>query len=313
MRLRGFIAVLAGLALAMPLSAQYRDDQFKRDAFTQNYADTTEKTAADTSQLFSFREYFGGLAHKRSASLKTLTMGSAVFVGGSQIYNRDYWKLPVVYGGIGAGVGAGIYFNKQFQATGDDKYHVYSNLSFIGAGLVWWGSLLDGAVGYEKGKYPNPAKSTVYSILLPGLGQIYNGEFWKVPLYYGFIAGSVHFMVDNNVQYHRWKWIHNMATTEDTTVERPPQTGETAKYYRDVFRRYRDYSILAIAVSYLLQVIDANVFAYMQDFEVTDDISMRVEPSFDPGLYAVSSSSSVIPGLTRNLSPSMGLSIGLRF
>ena len=57
----------------------------------------------------------------------------------------------------------------------------------------------------------------------------------------------------------------------------------------------------------------------VQDFEVTDDISMRVEPAFDPGLYAVSSSSvipgssSVIPGLTRNLSPSVGLSIGLRF
>ena len=138
-----------------------------------------------------------------------------------------------------------------------------------------------------------------------------------MPLYYGFIAGSVHFMLDNNVQYHRWKNIHNAATTEDTTVERPPQTGETAKYFRDVYRRYRDYSILAIAVSYLLQVIDANVFAYMQDFEVTDDITMRVEPAFDPGLYAVSGSpvipgsSYVIPGLTRN--PSVGLSIGLRF
>ena len=318
MRLRSVITAVLGLALALPLSAQYRDDQFKRDAFTQNYADTTEKTAADTSQLFSFKEYFGGLAHKRGASLKTLTMGSAVFVGGGQIYNKDYWKLPIVYGGIGAGVGAGLYFNKQFKDTGDDKYHVWSNLSYIGAGLVWWGSLMDTAVGYEKGKYPNPAKSTVYSILLPGLGQIYNGEFWKVPLYYGFIAGSVHFMLDNNVQYHRWKNIHNAATTEDTTVERPPQTGETAKYFRDVYRRYRDYSILAIAVSYLLQVIDANVFAYMQDFEVTDDITMRVEPTFDPGLYAVSGSSSVIPGsysvipgLTRN--PSVGLSIGLIF
>ena len=101
MRLRGLI-VLAGCLLAsLPLSAQYRDDQFKRDAFTQTYADTTEKTKTDTSQIFSFKEYFGGLSHKRTASLKNLSMGSAILVGGTQIYHKQYWKLPIIYGGIG--------------------------------------------------------------------------------------------------------------------------------------------------------------------------------------------------------------------
>jgi len=282
------------------MAAQYRDDQFKRDAFTQNYADTTQKTAADTSQLFNFKEFFGAMAHKRTASLKTLTMGSTVFIGGNQIYHKQYWKLPIIYGGIGAGVGSGLYFNSQYQQTGDEKFMTWSTLSYVGAGLVWWGSLLDGAVNFERGKYPNPAKSTVYSILLPGLGQIYNGEAWKLPLYYGLMAGSIHFLIDNDVQYRRWKWVHNMATTDDTTVERPPQSGETAKYYRDVYRRYRDYSILAVVVSYLLQVVDANVFAYMQDFEVTDEIAFRMEPALIPQT-----------GLAQ--SPAVGMSIGLRF
>lgn len=282
------------------MAAQYRDDQFKRDAFTQNYADTTQKTAADTSQLFNFKEFFGAMAHKRTASLKTLTMGSSVFIGGNQIYHKQYWKLPIIYGGIGAGVGSGLYFNSRYQQTGDEKFMTWSTLSYVGAGLVWWGSLLDGAVNFERGKYPNPAKSTVYSILLPGLGQIYNGEAWKLPLYYGLMAGSIHFLIDNDVQYRRWKWVHNMATTDDTTVERPPQSGETAKYYRDVYRRYRDYSILAVVVSYLLQVVDANVFAYMQDFEVTDEIAFRMEPALIPQT-----------GLAQ--SPAVGMSIGLRF
>ena len=282
------------------MAAQYRDDQFKRDAFTQNYADTTQKTAADTSQLFNFKEFFGAMAHKRTASLKTLTMGSTVFIGGNQIYHKQYWKLPIIYGGIGAGVGSGLYFNSKYQQTGDEKFMTWSTLSYVGAGLVWWGSLLDGAVNFERGKYPNPAKSTVYSILLPGLGQIYNGEAWKLPLYYGLMAGSIHFLIDNDVQYRRWKWVHNMATTDDTTVERPPQSGETAKYYRDVYRRYRDYSILAVVVSYLLQVVDANVFAYMQDFEVTDEIAFRMEPALIPQT-----------GLAQ--SPAVGMSIGLRF
>ena len=153
------ILLLAGLMLAWPLAAQYRDDQFKRDAFTQTYADTTEKTAADTSAIFSFKEFFGGLAGKNKASLKTLTMGSAVFVGANQIYNRQYWKLPIVYGGIGAGIYGGIHFNKLYQSTEDSRYNTYSTLSFVGAGLFYWGSLMDGAIMFDRGgKYPNAAK-----------------------------------------------------------------------------------------------------------------------------------------------------------
>ena len=300
MKARQFIVGILLLAAGLPLRAQYRDDQFKRDAFSQTYADTTEKMAADTSQLFSFKEYFGGIAHKRSASLKTLTMGSSVFLGGTQAYNRQYWKIPVIYGGIGAGVGLGIHYNQLYHSTEDTKYRNFRDYSYIAAGLVWWGSLLDGAAFYPALRHPDPAKSTVYSILLPGLGQINNGEFWKVPIYWGAIAGSINYYVDNNRQYKRWKWIHNMATTDDEDVVRPPQSGEAAKYYRDTYRRYRDYSVLATALFYLLQVIDANVFAYMQDFEVTDDISLHLEPAVIPSNYAMNQ-------------PAMGMSLGIKF
>ena len=81
--------------------------------------------------------------------------------------------------------------------------------------------------------------------------------------------------------------------------------GDNAKYYRDVYRRYRDYSILAFAVAYVLQVIDATVFAYMQDFEVSDDISMKIEPSVIPVNYATSFS---VPS-----TPAVGMRIGVRF
>ena len=305
MTLRRLIsALIAGLALAGSVHAQYRDDQFKRDAFSQNYADSSQNVKADSSQLFSFKEFFGALGHKNKASLKTLSIGSTVFIGGNQIYNRQYWKLPLIYGGIGAGVAGGIYFNNQYKQTEDPRFRTYSTLSYVGAGLVWWGSLMDGAVSYRSDRHPEPARSTLYSILLPGLGQIYNGEFWKVPLYLGLMAGSVNYWIDNNVQYNRWKWTYDQASSTEEGVEKPPQTAETAKYYRDVFRRYRDYSILAVALSYVIQVVDANVFAYMQDFEVNDDISLRVEPSVQSlgGSFA----SSVAP-------PAVGLSIGLKF
>ena len=169
MKLYRLVIPALSLFVALPLAAQYRDDQFKRDAFTQTYADTTQKATTDSSALFSFKEFFGGLAGKNKASLKTLTIGSAVFIGSNQIYNRQYWKLPIVYGGIGAGIYGGIRCNQLYKSTQDSKYQTYSILSFVGAGLFYWGSLMDGAIMFKSDKKPDPAKATVSSLLLPGL------------------------------------------------------------------------------------------------------------------------------------------------
>ena len=297
-RLR-LLPLLIALLVPVLLHGQARDDQFKKDAFSQNYNDTTRKEKTDSTQLFSFRQYFGSLAHKRPGQIQNLFMGSTVFVGGSQIYNRQYWKLPVVYGGIGAGVGMGIHFNNKYKNTGESKYKTISTLSFVGAGLVWWGSLLDGTMNFQSDKHPDPGKATVYSILFPGMGQIYNGEYWKIPIYWGAIAGGVYFYSDNKRNYERYKWIYDQANSTDPDVENPPVSAENALYYRDMFRRYRDYSILATALFYVIQVVDANVFAYMQDFEIDDDITLRVEPTVITPDYAQA--------------PGMGLGLTLRF
>ena len=283
------------------LHGQARDDQFKKDAFSQNYTDTSKQAKTDSSQLFSFRQYFGSVAHKRPGQIQNLTMGSAVFVGGGQIYNRQYWKLPVVYGGIGAGVGLGLHYNNRFKATGDEKFKTYSNLSYLGAGLVWWGSLMDLAVNFKADRKPDPGKATIYSILFPCLGQVYNGEYWKIPIYWGAMAGGAYYYKTNRKNYERYKWIFDQANSTEEGVEKPPVTAENAKYYRDVFRRYRDYSILAVALFYVVQVVDANVFAYMQDFEMDDDISLRVEPTV------------ITPEFATAPSPALGVGLTLRF
>ena len=76
------------------------------------------------------------------------------------------------------------------------------------------------------------------------------------------MIGSYHFYALNSKNYKRFKRIHNEATNPDGgyTGSIP---AERALYFRNVYRRYRDYSVVAIVGSYLLQVIDANVFAYM--------------------------------------------------
>ena len=303
MKLRIISFLAAALLAPAVLHGQARDDQFKKDAFSQNYSDTSKQAKTDSSQLFSFKQYFGSLAHKRPGNVQNLFIGSTVFVGGGQIYNRQYWKLPVVYGGIGAGVGMGIHFNNQYKATGDAKYKNYSTLSYVGAGLVWWGSLMDMTTCFKSDRHPDPGKSTLYSVLLPGLGQIYNGEYWKVPVYWGMMASGVHFYRDFKKNYVRWKTTYDILSldTLEPGVERPPGniTKETALLWRNTYRRYRDYAILGTALAYVIQVVDANVFAYMQDFEMDDDISFRMEPTVITPDYAAA--------------PAVGVGFTLRF
>ena len=271
--------------------------QFKEDAFTQSYNDPSDTTAVSdtTDKLFSFKELFRGVAHKEDLRIGTMFAGSIFMPGISQIYNRDYWKLPVIYGGIGACAGFGGYYLNKYSNSKKAYEAAYANdpnttiridynarrtgtMLMVGAGLIYWGSLMDGVACYKKDIHPHPGRATIYSILLPGLGQAYNGEYWKIPVYYGCLIGSVHFLCNNNTNYQRFKRIHNEATNPDIEYT-GPISGETAKWYRDVYRRYRDYSIVATALFYLLQVIDANVFAYMHDFEVDDQITMKLEPA----------------------------------
>ena len=280
--------------------------QFKEEAFRQTYNNDSTSVADTADKLFSIKEFAGALAHKNTMKIGTMFAGSVILPGSAQIYNKDYWKLPIVYGGIGALAGTGGYYLHKYNLTQkrydkwasekagfEDKYNIEypfdapyidkgskttGTLLLAGAALVYWGSLLDGVVCYESETEPNPGRATLYSLLFPGLGQIYNGELFKIPIYWGGLLASFHFLTTNNLNYKRFKRIHNEATDPGSGYSESI-SAETAKWYRDVYRRYRDYSIVATAAVYLLQVIDANVFAYMHDFEVSDDITMNIEPT----------------------------------
>ena len=326
--------------LCLVAFSQRSDAQFKEGAFTQNYnepGDTTS-TSDSVAKLFSFKEFFGGLAHKNTIKIGTMFAGSVMFPGTAQIYNKDYWKLPIVYGSIGALAGTGGYYLHRYNKT----KKVYDNFMsqktafetaygidypftapaldmkakrtgtwlMVGAGLAYWGTLLDGITCYESDKEPDPGRATLYSALLPGLGQIYNGELFKVPIYWGCLLGSVYFLTTYNTNYQRFKRIHNEATNPDPEISSAvPISGETAKWYRDVYRRYRDYSIVATVAFYFLQVIDANVFAYMHDFEVNDDITMNVEPA----VIAPDNAYALNPSTTFRGQNAVGLRIGFTF
>lgn len=292
------IALLVSAVLFPFLNASA---QFKEEAFTQTYNDGKTEVKDSVDVLFSFKDFFGGLGHKNEIKIGVMFAGSTVFPGASQIYNRQYWKLPIVYGGIGAGVGLGIHYNVLYNETGAEHYRTGRTLSFIGAGLTYWGALMDGVINYRPNDFPHPGKATLYSVLCPGLGQIYNKEYWKIPIYIGGLAACWYFYSTNSTNYNRFHRIYNEATNPEVQYT-GPITADVALYYRDVYRRYRDYSVLAIAIVYLLQVIDANVFAYMHDFNMSDDLAVKVSPTI------------ITPDTQLAMTqPAVGLNIGFKF
>lgn len=289
--LRHIITVLL-LCLGPVASAQ-----FKGEAFTQTYNDDNANRKDSIDVLFSFKDYFEGLAHKHEIKCGVMFAGSALIPGGCQIYNKDYWKLPIVYGGILGGAGAGWYLNSHGNTDA-------AKWCFVGAGVTYWASLLDGTIRYKPATYPHPGKATIYSILCPGLGQIYNREYWKLPIYWGGLVACAYFFDLNRTNYERFRRIYREAI--DTEVQYTgPINADTALYYRDTYRRYRDYSVLAFAVVYLLQVIDANVFSYMHDFSVEDDLTLNIEPAVISPDTQFASCNGVPSGV--------GLKLGLKF
>ncbi|MBR0531596.1 MAG: hypothetical protein IJJ96_03220 [Bacteroidales bacterium] len=293
LRLRIFLVPLFLAVFTVGARAQFREE-----AFSQNYASPSDTLASKDSvdRMWSFREFFHGVAHHDSTlKIGSMFAGSTVFIGAEQFYNKQYWKIPITYAGLGATIGMGIKYHKQYKAsksayelafendpettlTIDEDAKKMATYMFAGAGLIYWGTLMDGVVNYKRDIKGQAGKATLYSLLVPGLGQAYNGEYWKIPIYWGAIVGSYHYWAVNNKNYKRYKRIHNEATAEEGTYE-GLIPADRALYYRNVFRRFRDYSVVAIVGSYLLQVIDANVFSYMQDFEVNDDLTMSVSPT----------------------------------
>lgn len=288
------------------LCASEASAQFKKEAFSQSYNNDDPKAKKDSvEKLFSFPDFLAGIRHEKEVKIGTMFGGSTVFVGAQQMYNGDYWKLPIVYGSIFGSAGAGLYFNR----TGRKDIAKYC---FIGAGISYWATLLDGVINYEPSPFPHPGTATIYSILLPGLGQAYNGEYWKIPIYDGGLVACLYYYRLNNLNYNRFRRIYIEASEPGYTG---PISAETALYYRNIYRTYKDYSVVATLLVYLIQVIDANVFAYMHDFEVTDDLSFNISPTIITDDYSPSPFNIQPVGNSLSLSQpaAVGLRLGFKF
>lgn len=140
---------------------------------------------------------------------------------------------------------------------------------------------------------PNPVKATWLALVIPGGGQIYNRKYWKLPIFYGGFAGCAYALTWNGKMYKDYSQAYKDAVNKrfdssSITDLLPPgyigkvtkeQLTETLRKRKDTFRRYRDLSIFAFIGVYLLSVVDAYVDAELSNFDISPDLSMRVEPA----------------------------------
>lgn len=140
---------------------------------------------------------------------------------------------------------------------------------------------------------PNPVRATWMALIFPGGGQIYNRKYWKLPIFYGGFAGCAYALTWNSKMYrdyfNAYRDVANgNLTSSNVTDLLPPsyinqvsqtQLVETLRRRKDTYRRYRDLSIFAFIGVYLLSVVDAYVDAELSNFDITPDLSMRVEPA----------------------------------
>jgi len=131
----------------------------------------------------------------------------------------------------------------------------------------------------------NPKLAGWLSCALPGAGQVYNGQYWKVPIIYGGIGTLVYVSQFYNVRYKQLKNDeHYLLAMQagDSTYNGHSFYGLTTENdivrYMRKYRRYRDLCYLGMFLVYMMNIFDAVVDAHLYDYNVTDDLALRVEP-----------------------------------
>ena len=241
---------------------------------------TTSGYAADPTKLDSI-------------SSAKVWLASQVVPGSGQVINRQYWKIPIFYAGMGSMVYMGLQANDKYHATLNKynqpyysplekyrfeeqwtQYRIQRNLFYAGAGAFYIASVADALIVRNKEKH-SPLTASVLSALLPGMGQMYNQKPWKLPFVFGSIA-AIYYVIDFNQRgYKRF----GTALLEYPNNEFGQIRSESDLIYlRNGYRRNRDLAIIGMAGFYLLNIVDAYVDAHFFDWDISDDLAFNFEP-----------------------------------
>jgi hypothetical protein len=125
-----------------------------------------------------------------------------------------------------------------------------------------------------------PRKAVIMSAIIPGLGQAYNKKFWKVPIIYGAGGAFAYYLGYYQDKYTKFRTA--LATGKEGqqyTIDGRTYDYESLKTGQDYYRRYRDLNALGITAIYFLNIVDAMIDAHFFYYDVSDNLTMHIQPA----------------------------------
>ena len=122
-----------------------------------------------------------------------------------------------------------------------------------------------------------PAKAAFYSAVLPGLGQVYNKRYWKLPLIYGGIGASIYYYDLNNKNFKRYRnaYKRRLAGFTDDEFQGLIFDNDRLIDGMNFYKKYRDQSMLFIIGTYFLNILDANIDAHLKQYNINQNLSLK--------------------------------------
>ena len=132
----------------------------------------------------------------------------------------------------------------------------------------------------------SPQKATMLSATLPGLGQAYNGKYWKIPIIYAGFATVAWFVDFNNTEYQNFRraYLARVDGNPNTTDDFPWVSTDRLERAMNFYRRNLEITYIAGAALYILNILDATVDAHLLDFDVGEELTMNLQPVLIPNM-----------------------------
>lgn len=132
---------------------------------------------------------------------------------------------------------------------------------------------------------PDAKRAGLYSALVPGLGQLYNRQYWKMPIVYAVVGTPLYFAIKHNNDYQRYRkaYISRLVNESGSNDEfKGILSKEGIKQYQDQARQNRDMMILYTSLAYTVQIIEAISGAHLRNFDISKDLSLNICPDINP-------------------------------
>lgn len=287
-------------------------------------SDTTKLTISDTTLV----EVQDSTTNKRppvdKKKIRRAALASTVLPGLGQAFNKQIYKTPIYPGAMVFSISTGLAYRSRYNNYADsldlastitiggdsirnglrikqNNTRLISNSAFAMACFMYAANVLDAYVSAQikqrsKNATYSPLLAAYRSAALPGLGQITNKQYWKVPVFWLLLSGTgVAAAYTNNkkrcftnLYLNRVRYNYEDTELIDRCLANPSlidrYDNDALLQLRAFYKRYFEISLIAMGVAYVLNIADALVYSHLNNFDMDDSLSISVQPVFMPSI-----------------------------